>query len=309
MNAPTIKIEGSGAAAYIHIRVTSDTDGLASKAWVEERIKDVVSPEEMDPTVPEWAKQPKKPTYTAAEVGAQPEGDYALKSEIPEVPVMSVNGRTGAVELGAAEVGARPDTWTPTADDVGADPAGSAEAAEKTAKEYADRQIAAIPTPDVSGQIGEHNQDPLAHPAIREAMTELETRLNALADSDDTTLDQLSEIVAYIKSNKGLIDAITTSKVSVSDIVDSLTSEAADKPLSAKQGAALKKLIDAITVPTKVSELQNDAGYLTAVPGEYVTDEELDEKGYLTEHQDLSNYATKAYLEQYVNESILGGEW
>lgn len=34
---------------------------------------------ETDPTVPEWAKQPQKPKYTAAEVGAQPMGDYLTK--------------------------------------------------------------------------------------------------------------------------------------------------------------------------------------------------------------------------------------
>ena len=33
-------------------------------------------------------------------------------------------------------------------------------------------------------------------------ITGLTTRLNTLADSDDTTLDQMSEIVEYIKSNK-----------------------------------------------------------------------------------------------------------
>lgn len=38
MNAPTIKIEGSGAAAYIHIRVTSDTDGLATREYVDSRM-------------------------------------------------------------------------------------------------------------------------------------------------------------------------------------------------------------------------------------------------------------------------------
>ena len=37
-------------------------------------------------------------------------------------PVHSVNGKTGAVELGAGDVGARPDTWTPNAKDVGAWP-------------------------------------------------------------------------------------------------------------------------------------------------------------------------------------------
>ena len=36
----------------------------------------------------------------------QPVGDYALKNEIPEIPVRSVNGKTGAVQLAAADVGA-----------------------------------------------------------------------------------------------------------------------------------------------------------------------------------------------------------
>lgn len=86
-------------------------------------------------------------------------------------------------------------------------------------------------------------------------IADLTERLNALADSDDIDLDQLSEIVAYIKSNKSLIDGITTSKVSVSDIVDNLTSTATNKPLSAAQGVELKRLIDSITVPTKTEAL------------------------------------------------------
>ena len=64
--------------------------------------------EETDPTVPEWAKSEKKPTYTAEEVGAQPKGNYALKSDIPAVPVQSVNGKTGEVKLSASDVGALP---------------------------------------------------------------------------------------------------------------------------------------------------------------------------------------------------------
>ena len=84
-------------------------------------------------------------------------------------------------------------------------------------------------------------------------------KVTALLDSDDETLDQTSEIVAYIKSNKSLIDAITTSKVSVSDIIDNLTTNVANKPLSASQGVVLKGLIDAlqteldgIVIPTKL---------------------------------------------------------
>ena len=45
--------------------------------------------------------------------------------------------------------------------------------------------------------------------------------------------------------------------------------------------------------PINVSEFANDAGYLTSVPEEYVTETELNAKGYLTEHQDLSDYALK----------------
>ena len=65
-----------------------------------------------------------------------------------------------------------------------------------------------------------------------------------LLDSDDTSLDELQEIVTYIKNNKSLIDGITTSKVSVSDIVDNLNSNDTNKPLSAKQGHILKGLIN-----------------------------------------------------------------
>lgn len=80
----------------------------------------------------------------------------------------------------------------------------------------------------------------------------LDNRLNAIADSDDVTLDQLSEIVAYIKGNRGLIESITTDKVSVSDIIDNLTTGISNKPLSAAQGVALKALIDKIIVPDKL---------------------------------------------------------
>ena len=85
-------------------------------------------------------------------------------------------------------------------------------------------------------------------------------------------------------------------------------------------------------VPTKVSELENDANYLTEhqdlsdyalktdiptnylteIPEEYITDEELNNKGYLTEHQSLEAYALKSDVpsidglatETYVQEEI-----
>ena len=111
-----------------------------------------------------------------------------------------------------------------------------------------------------NAELHTHNSSSTSHDDIRTLVSDLTTRLNALADSDDTTLDQLSEIVSYIKNNKSLIDNVTTSKVNVSDIIDSLTSTAVNKPLAAKQGKALHDLITELTdvVQNKLDESSLD---------------------------------------------------
>ena len=109
------------------------------------------------------------------------------------------------------------------------------------------RQINTLNTEKATkAELSSHNTSNSAHNDIRLLIQNLTTRLNALADSDDTTLDQMSEIVAYIEANRDLIESITTSKVSVSDIVNNLTTNVANRPLSASMGVTLKALIDAI---------------------------------------------------------------
>ena len=99
----------------------------------------------------------------------------------------------------------------------------------------------------IDSAVSNHNTSISVHSDIRDLISNLTTKLNALMDSDDTTLDQLSEIVNYIKSNRSLIENVTTVKVNISDIVDNLTSTAANKPLSANQGRILKEIITALT--------------------------------------------------------------
>lgn len=117
--------------------------------------------------------------------------------------------------------------------------------APTASKETNTTQVAT--TAFVQTVVSDHNISESAHNDIRNLISELTIRLNALADSDDTTLDQLSEIVAYIKNNKDLIDGITTNKVNVSDIVDDLVTASENKPLSSKQGVVLKGLITDLT--------------------------------------------------------------
>ena len=106
--------------------------------------------------------------------------------------------------------------------------------------------MGADPAGTAASAVSQHNTDATSHNDLRLALKGLSDRINVTLDSDDTTLDQMSEVVAYIKSNKSLIDAITTSKVSVADIVDNLTTNVSAKPLSAAQGVVIKTLIDAL---------------------------------------------------------------
>ena len=169
-------------------------------------------------------------------------------------PVQSVNGKTGAVTLSASDVGARPSSWTPSYSDVGAEKSGTADT-----------------------KISAHNTNTSAHNDIRLLIEGLTSRLNALANSDDTTLDQMKEVVDYIKANKSLIDGITTSKINVSDIVNNLDSPFPTRPLSAEQGLRLKEMIGKIAIPTKVSQLQNDSGYVQNT--QHVTMTAVDQDG------------------------------
>ena len=97
---------------------------------------------------------------------------------------------------------------------------------------------------EAKNTVSTHNTNTTAHADIRDLITGLTTRLNTLANSDDTTLDQMSEIVAYIKNNKSIIDGVTTNKVNVADIVNNLTTNVTNKPLSAAQGVVIQKLIN-----------------------------------------------------------------
>ena len=209
---------------------------------------------------------------------------------------------------------------------------------DKTAREAIEKiqQNGTGDSGTAASAVSQHNTDAAAHNDLRIALKGLSDRINAALDSDDITLDQMSEVVAYIKSNKTLIDAITTNKVSVADIINNLTTNVTNKPLSAAQGVVLSGLIDTLsgnlanyqpkgdyamrseipTVPTKVSAFTNDAGYLTQhqdLSG-YAKSSDIpkkvsaleNDKGYLTEHQDISGKADQTEVDSLAsNQSTL----
>lgn len=110
-------------------------------------------------------------------------------------------------------------------------------------KTYASLNTLKIFLDNIKILMDNHNTTTDSHNDIRNEIEDIATRLSALADCDDETLDQISEIVQYIKDNRELIQQITTAKVSVSDIINNLTTNVIDKPLSAAQGVVLKNMI------------------------------------------------------------------
>ncbi len=159
----------------------------------------------------------------------------------------SENSRTAAESSRAANEALRQSQETTRQSDTAA-AVSEAEAAARKAADAADDLRDKLDSHyfALAEDLISHDTDNAAHNDIRELLSSLTARLNTLADSDDSTLDQLSEIVAYIKNNRELIEIVTTNKVNVSDIVDSLSSSAAGKPLSANQGRLLKQLISTL---------------------------------------------------------------
>lgn len=121
--------------------------------------------------------------------------------------------------------------------------------------------------PDVSGF--ETKTD--AATKLEEAKTYADTKVAGLVGSAPETLNTLEEVAAAIQDNEDVVEALNSAignKANTSDLAAVATSgsynDLEDKPTIP-------------TVPTNVSSFVNDAGYLT-------------------EHQDISNLATKDEL-------------
>lgn len=143
------------------------------------------------------------------------------------------------------------------------DSLGSADDAFVSAKSYTDTKVSPLAsTSSVNTSISTHNTSTEAHNDIRALITSLTTKLNNFLDVDDTTTDQLSEVLELINNNKGTLESLTTSKISVSDIVNNLTTNSASKVLSAAQGVTIKSLID-----TLEAELDSHTHAISEVTG------------------------------------------
>ena len=95
---PTQDSENPVQSGGVYDAIQSVEDGIPTK--VSELTNDSgYLTTESDPTVPEWAKSPSKPTYTAAEVGARPDTWTPSAGDIGAIPVSQKGAASGVAEL------------------------------------------------------------------------------------------------------------------------------------------------------------------------------------------------------------------
>ena len=206
--------------------------------------------------------------------------------------VESVNGKTGKVTLTAEDVGATTEQWVNQQNYLKSIPSEYITETELDAKGY----------------LTEH-QD-ISNLATKAEVSEVENKIPTKVsqlENDKGYLTEHQDLTGYAKKTdipdvSGFITEIPAEYVTDDELnakgyltehqslANYYTKPEVNELIPDLSGYALKTEIP--TVPTNVSAFNNDVGYLTEIPSEYVTETELESKGYLTEHQSLANYST-----------------
>ena len=148
-----------------------------------------------------------------------------------------------------------------------------------------------------------------------EAAEEAANRAEAAASNAETTA---TAVVSQILADGKYVDEnYVTKKISEIPTPD-VSGQIKTHNEAADAHSDIRQLISGIQIPTKVSELTNDSGFLTNIPDDYVTESELTNKGYLTSIPDeyvtgteletsLNGYATTNYVDdkaKSINDSV-----
>lgn len=124
--------------------------------------------------------------------------------------------------------------------------------------------------------------------ATQNDLVDIQTSINNKADADHIHTEYSK--TGHTHSYNDLTDKPTIPSV------DGLATETYVNQAITNIESEYAKKTDIPTVPTKTSELTNDSGFIINIPSEYVTETELQARGYLTEHQDLSHLALKTEI-------------
>ena len=145
--------------------------------------------------------------------------------------------------------------------------------------------------------------------------TYVDNKIAALVSGAPETLDTLDEIAAALSDNKDIVSVLENSigkKVDTSALtsnyyteseVNALLNGKSDSDHTHTQYLTLSNIANKQDTISDLEDIRSGAAKgataLQSVPSEYVTETELNGKGYLTSHQNISHLATKAELSGY----------
>ncbi len=184
---------------------------------------------------------------------------------------------------------------------------------ENTTKKYIDQQIAAIPQPDLSDYALKSEIPSTAGLATEEYVDQKVSEIEASGGVDLSgyaTEEYVDQKVAAIEipempdlSGYALKSEIpSTAGLATESYVDNAVSNVKVDLTGYATESYVDGAIAAIPQPdlsgyALKSEIPDTSGFITEIPAEYVTETELEGKGYLTEHQSLEGYATEEYVD------------
>ena len=111
-------------------------------------------------------------------------------------------------------------------------------------------------------------------------------------DVTEQLTDYAKKSELHSHTNKTVLDGITSAKITEWNNKSNFSGSYND-------------LVNKPTIPTNTSQLTNDSGFITSIPNEYVTETELNNKGYLTQHQDISGKADKSTLTSHTSDTTI----
>ncbi len=216
-------------------------------------------------TAAEVGARPDDWTPTAADVGARPDDWMPTKADVglenvenerqysaqnpPPYPVTSVNGSTGAVSLDAADVGARPDTWVPDAEDV----------------PYDNTQSGLMAT-DVQAAIDEIAQGGGGGGTAASAVSYDNTVSGLTATNVQDAIDEVYGDIPSQPSDIGAQEEVTASGILKGDGAGGVTAatDGTDYATPAQLASLVLKTASAFALPASGSSVSKDMSGLTA---------------------------------------------
>ena len=92
----------------------------------------------------------------------------------------------------------------------------------------------------------------------------------------------------------------------IPDVSGFITGSEADTKISTAVSLAEERVDFKLGSYALKTEIPDVSGFITSIPDEYVTETELNAKGYLTDHQSLADYSTTTQVQSMINTAIAG---